>query len=1197
MDLNGKSRAELVDLLIQLASSLKDEDLQDPETFALTSQLVSMLDDKPETLPQELVDQLGQIQDKADRFRQAAMYIGAGNPEAMKKLQESMKAAGLMKSDGSDHEYSADEVVSHFKQHDSPGEHQARCEAAIRKHPTYHLTEIHPETTDHKFHGEVPESKGMIADYRKRTTEAPAIIVRHDPEYDDQYKIIDGVHRTKAAVANGRSRIKAFVASKPLGKAESAGKPTSVEAQKKKAETAKMWKQINKYHPDKPAAPKPVKKGELKKSPTMTNSFEFERDAAPEVQPVGKKDSETHVHSDDLGNGLHHHVFQSNSFVLGGGKAYRHMISKDADPSKPGVSHLNGFTPGEGSKSKRFAISRVNTPKEHRGNGYSYAAHKQAVKFHGSAKSDTQLTPEAHKVWERMSKDPDMNVQLREDDGDTDFAQPHLVDFKKSELEKGAMARLHPYNPQNISEHQEAPVSSWQRMWTSGNGEDTPADHRNAIEYEHGPARARFLNKLMGATKARRAKDGGREFMLHRGMGQAEHAKSVKDGHAHGDHNDSTSWTPRHEIAHQFAGQSKGHVVSAWIHEKDILAVPKQYGRLTHPDNIGSMDEQGNPTPKPKGPNTYSQEHEVIVDPVHRSPLASPEHVKEAKRNYRPLSVVQRAKARSKVDALKSERASDSDWEAYIGAYEDTLEKSAAPKIKPPQATGIHDSYKDVAQASANVMFRAKIKGREMLTKEIPLHSTVKTFDDPGKMPIDEIHQKVKELGIERPNPQHLKYETSIVTSPRNGNQYYMLKLHGMHPQVEKFYEHFRGHGITYPKYMAHVTIDKDLYDKVNKEGLQPHEVEFSPLMIEHGANNPTHIFSDSYSSKEHGWVPRLTPQADEHFPPKKKPDLKLVKKSEFMSNDLKKSVQEALERQLAKGQDEKGNPVRGSNKRLQQAKVFGKPSDAKVDKKGVAHSKIPDANGARTSPERMKMMNTIKDYASKKMGANMVVAEGKRDESGKLKAKAPIEKEPFDVFSAKGHAEEKARQGKINEINAAKPKGEKPIKRVDPKPDHRSGNLETQPSPDAAVHEIAHEHLAPLGMGIKEHQTHMDKEWGQSQKDHGHMQQKKTAGEIQPMAAENPIRRELGIPANRTGQKVANPKAPVEGTVDNSGPRFNRAKDSKGAPTDLMRQSKLLHPEMVAWFTIRSTASKKGRQSTPRSMRELQTLQSLRRQ
>jgi hypothetical protein len=264
---------------------------------------------------------------------------------------------------------------------------------------------------------------------------------------------------------------------------------------------------------------------------------------------------------------------------------------------------------------------------------------------------------------------------------------------------------------------------------------------------------------------------------------------------------------------------------------------------------------------------------------------------------------------------------------------------------------------------------------------------------------------------------------------------------------------------------------------------------------------------------------------------------------------------------ELDKGRDEKGNPIRGSNKRYQQAKVFGTKSDTKTDKKGVHHSKIPDANGKRTSEQRMKMMNHIKDYAAKRMHMDMVTAQGKRDESGKLKNKAPIEKEPFDVFSHKGHQEEKMRQAKIDAHNEKLRPGQKPIKRVDPKPDHRSGKLETQPSPDAAIHELAHEALAPQGMSPAEHQVHMDKQWGESQSKHGHMQQKKTSGELQPMAAENKIRREIGLPANRTSQPVKNPNSPVERAIDNSSDRFVRAKDKSGKAVDLMRQSRLLSP------------------------------------
>lgn len=97
MDLSGKSQQQLVDMVIKLASSITEEDLEDPQTFALASQLTQLLSGKAEPLPAAMVNQLGALQDKAQRFRQAAAMIGAFSPEKMKALAESMKAAGLLK--------------------------------------------------------------------------------------------------------------------------------------------------------------------------------------------------------------------------------------------------------------------------------------------------------------------------------------------------------------------------------------------------------------------------------------------------------------------------------------------------------------------------------------------------------------------------------------------------------------------------------------------------------------------------------------------------------------------------------------------------------------------------------------------------------------------------------------------------------------------------------------------------------------------------------------------------------------------------------------------------------------------------------------------------------------------------------------------------------------------------------------------
>lgn len=278
----------------------------------------------------------------------------------------------------------------------------------------------------------------------------------------------------------------------------------------------------------------------------------------------------------------------------------------------------------------------------------------------------------------------------------------------------------------------------------------------------------------------------------------------------------------------------------------------------------------------------------------------------------------------------------------------------------------------------------------------------------------------------------------------------------------------------------------------------------------------------------------------------------------------------------------------KSKNVREQRAKIFG-----------------TDANAPRVSEKRLKMMRILRDYAKKQYGLSMVTAEGKRDESGQLKEEADYTHVPYDVFSEEGLKQEAALRDKIKQEIHAKMQtpegrrltdikahlaeikekhGERPAsakvaeqkrlllaekkslaeklqlpKRTDPKPDWKSGNLETQPSPDAAVHEIAHLNLAPEGMTPAQFQTEMDVRWGESQKKYGHMQQKKTQGEIQPMSIENPIRRELGLPANQATKPVKRQEYALD---DPSQPRFVEGKNPEGETAFYDRQSRLQSPE-----------------------------------
>ena len=219
----------------------------------------------------------------------------------------------------------------------------------------------------------------------------------------------------------------------------------------------------------------------------------------------------------------------------------------------------------------------------------------------------------------------------------------------------------------------------------------------------------------------------------------------------------------------------------------------------------------------------------------------------------------------------------------------------------------------------------------------------------------------------------------------------------------------------------------------------------------------------------------------------------------------------------------------KSKNVRVQREKVFGK-----------------DPNPSRYNPQRQKQMKHIAKFTKKEFGAKMTIAEGKRDEKGKLKQK---KQKPFNIL---GSEKEVTKEKKYSERLQKKGK-----RRTDPKPDWRSGNIETQPSVDAAIHELAHLRMGRKGMGVKKLQTHMDKEWGESQKKHGHLKQKHTTGEIAPMAMENPLRREMGLPA--TGGRKEKGHKKDKRLDDPKHKMYHHAYDPKtGQKVSLSRQSRL---------------------------------------
>lgn len=138
-------------------------------------------------------------------------------------------------------------------------------------------------------------------------------------------------------------------------------------------------------------------------------------------------------------------------------------------------------------------------------------------------------------------------------------------------------------------------------------------------------------------------------------------------------------------------------------------------------------------------------------------------------------------------------------------------------------------------------------------------------------------------------------------------------------------------------------------------------------------------------------------------------------------------------------------------NKRIQRTKIFGKKSTQPVN-----------------SAMRDKHMTHIHDWIDKFIGVPNRVTEGKLNSAGV-------------------HVK---------------------------KPDWGTGYLEYEPNPDAALHEIAHLILLPLGMGLTEGQRYLDDSFGYVASRYGYMKQKKSLFEIIPMGMEQKLRRLMGMPA-----------------------------------------------------------------------------------
>jgi ADP-ribose pyrophosphatase YjhB (NUDIX family) len=265
-------------------------------------------------------------------------------------------------------------------------------------------------------------------------------------------------------------------------------------------------------------------------------------------------------------------------------------------------------------------------------------------------------------------------------------AELELEELKKSceGLEKGAMQRLYPFDPQKEANRETGKVAGVQTRFTMGQdldswtGEENHPARVRISEFVSPEATQRSLHKLHSLTQVRRGPY-GREFLLHRGHLAVGNNAITDSTHYHS--SQPTSWTPNREIANNIFGPSSDQnriTTSAWIPEQHIK---------TYIPQMGNWD-----VPTKRAPSTWKREQEVIVGPgkfeLHQPGLAKSEEEIESPRKV-ALAII--TDGNGKMCFIK--RKDNGKWSLPGGHIEEGEDTETAIRREVLEETGLKPEY------------------------------------------------------------------------------------------------------------------------------------------------------------------------------------------------------------------------------------------------------------------------------------------------------------------------------------------------------------------------------------------------------------------------------------------------------------------------------------------------------------------------
>lgn len=130
----------------------------------------------------------------------------------------------------------------------------------------------------------------------------------------------------------------------------------------------------------------------------------------------------------------------------------------------------------------------------------------------------------------------------------------------------------------------------------------------------------------------------------------------------------------------------------------------------------------------------------------------------------------------------------------------------------------VDQEYMRKARHSLSIVIDVDMEGQPKYLVEPDLHHhiTVKMFD-PDKDDQEEVLRRIHKFGpLPVPDPSKFRLEASVFHSSITNFTYYNIKIiEGLPEEYFRFYEVVRDMGISYPKYVPHITIKRSLYEDI----------------------------------------------------------------------------------------------------------------------------------------------------------------------------------------------------------------------------------------------------------------------------------------------------------------------------------------------------------------------------------------------